>query len=91
VSAVFLVVAMLTATQPIQAKTLKLDYEGFTVWLDCERNGATLFHYAATADNGFYPRNQNFNLIRTLQNIASKHQPRHIKVQASARAMTVDI
>ncbi|MGZ3949607.1 MAG: DNA/RNA non-specific endonuclease [Flavisolibacter sp.] len=31
---------------------LKLDYPGFTIWLDCSKRGATKFQYVAQRDNG---------------------------------------
>ena len=42
------------------AETLKLEYEGFTVWLDCERRGATQFYYKADADSGSLKRSPKF-------------------------------
>jgi endonuclease G len=41
---------------------MKLDYEGFTVWLDCEKHGAVKFQYNAQHDNGAFPRVENFTL-----------------------------
>jgi endonuclease G len=41
---------------------MKLDYEGFTVWLDCEKRGAVKFQYNAQRDNGAFPRVENFTL-----------------------------
>jgi endonuclease G len=41
---------------------MKLDYEGFTVWLDCEKRGAVKFQYNAQRDNGSFPRVENFTL-----------------------------
>lgn len=38
---------------------LKLDYPGFTIWLDCEKHGAVKFQYVAQHDTGNakrYPR-----------------------------------
>ena len=43
-----------------QAETLKLQYDGFTVWLDCERRGATQFYYKANADSGSHKRSPNY-------------------------------
>ncbi len=34
------------------AGVMKLDYEGFTVWLDCKRRGAIKFQYSAKKDIG---------------------------------------
>jgi endonuclease G len=41
---------------------MKLDYEGFTVWLDCEKRGAVKFQYNAQRDSGSFPRVENFTL-----------------------------
>jgi endonuclease G len=49
-------------TPAISAQIMKLDYEGFTVWLDCEKHGAVKFQYNAQYDNGSFPRAENFTL-----------------------------
>ena len=41
---------------------LKLDYEGFTVWLDCEKRGAVKFRYNAQRDTGSTKRYDKFFL-----------------------------
>ena len=41
---------------------LQLNYEGFTIWLDCEKRGAVKFRYNAHRDNGSFKRNKNFFL-----------------------------
>jgi endonuclease G len=41
--------AQQVATPP--EKLMRLDYEGFTVWLDCEKRGAVKFQYNAQHDN----------------------------------------
>lgn len=41
---------------------LKLDYQGFTVWLDCARRGAVKFRYNAQHDTGSAKRNDKFFL-----------------------------
>jgi endonuclease G len=41
---------------------LRLDYEGFTVWLDCKRRGAVKFRYTAQHDNGKFKRYKKFHL-----------------------------
>ncbi|SJM89521.1 DNA/RNA non-specific endonuclease [Crenothrix polyspora] len=43
-------------------KLIKLDYEGFTVWLDCNRRGAVKFQYNPQRDTGSAPRNDRFFL-----------------------------
>jgi endonuclease G len=42
--------------------SLRLDYPGFTVWLDCSRRGATKFQYVAQHDIGSAPRYDSFFL-----------------------------
>ncbi|UOA09687.1 DNA/RNA non-specific endonuclease [Methylobacter sp. S3L5C] len=41
---------------------LKLDYSGFTVWLDCSQRGAIKFQYVAQRDNGNAKRYNRFFL-----------------------------
>jgi endonuclease G len=59
-----------TSTDPLSRQTgiarsgniLQLDYEGFTVWLDCARRGAVKFRYNAQHDTGNEKRHGNFFL-----------------------------
>jgi endonuclease G len=44
------------------AEVLRLDYEGFTIWLDCERRGAAKFRYNAQRDQGDLERPSTFRL-----------------------------
>lgn len=44
------------------ASLLQLDYEGFTVWLDCEKRGAVKFRYNAQRDTGSTKRYDKFFL-----------------------------
>lgn len=46
----------------VSSKIMKLDYEGFTVWLDCEKRGAVKFQYNAQRDTGKFPRVEKFTL-----------------------------
>lgn len=49
------------ATQPASAgNILKLDYDGFTVWLDCSKRGAIKFQYNAQHDTGNAKRSGSF-------------------------------
>jgi endonuclease G len=41
---------------------LKLDYPGFTVWLNCAQRGAIKFQYVAQRDNGNFKRYNKFML-----------------------------
>lgn len=45
-----------------KSRLLKLDYEGFTVWLDCRKRGAMKFRYNAQRDTGSFKRNSRFFL-----------------------------
>jgi endonuclease G len=47
---------------PPSGKLLQLNYEGFTVWLDCEKRGAMKFQYNAQHDTGNAARAKNFKL-----------------------------
>ena len=44
------------------AEILRLDYDGFALWLDCERRGAVKFRYNAQRDQGTLPRVPTFTL-----------------------------
>lgn len=41
---------------------LKLDYSGFTVWLDCSKRGAIRYQYVAQHDTGSFKRYDKFSL-----------------------------
>lgn len=41
---------------------MKLDYPGFTVWLDCSKRGAVMFRYNAQRDSGNAKRSSSFFL-----------------------------
>jgi endonuclease G len=43
-----------------QGKVVQLDYEGFTVWLDCTKRGPIKFRYTAQHDTGNFKRAQDF-------------------------------
>ena len=45
---------------PASAEILEIEYEGFTVWVDCDRRGPVLFHYVAEADSGSFGRHANY-------------------------------
>jgi endonuclease G len=54
----FLLVALSTAA----AEVKRLDYEGFTIWLDCDKRGAVKFRYNAQRDQGEFKRHTTFYL-----------------------------
>lgn len=46
----------------INNNLLQLDYEGFTVWLNCKTRGAVKFRYIAQRDNGDFKRYKKFHM-----------------------------
>jgi endonuclease G len=48
--------------QTRQENIIQLDYEGFTVWVDCARHGPAKFHYTAQHDAGNSKRYDKFML-----------------------------
>lgn len=46
----------------VRSEVLELEYEGFKIWIDCDRRGAIKFNYVAKSDNGTYGRRDNFYL-----------------------------
>lgn len=59
---VLVMVMLLSPLSPTAAETMRLDYEGFTVWLDCARRGAIKFRYNAQRDTGNVKRHSQFYL-----------------------------
>jgi endonuclease G len=45
---------------PTSGKLLQLNYEGFTIWLDCEKRGSMKFQYNAQHDTGNEVRTKSF-------------------------------
>lgn len=41
---------------------MKIDYQGFTLWIDCKQRGAVRFEYIARRDSGNLPRAKDFSL-----------------------------
>ncbi|CAG0994775.1 Nuclease [Myxococcaceae bacterium] len=54
--------ALPTTTITKEGRLLRLDYEGFTVWLDCKERGPVKFRYNAQRDTGSATRADNFTL-----------------------------
>lgn len=48
------------------AKIERVDYEGFTLWLDCTQHGAVKFQYNAQRDTGSFPRVEKFFLDKNV-------------------------
>jgi endonuclease G len=53
---------MVIAADKNSAELMRLDYEGFTIWLDCEKRGAVKFRYNAQRDTGSFKRSRSFYL-----------------------------
>lgn len=51
-----------SGSAPDSSKLLRLDYPGFTVWLDCSKHGAVKYQYTAAHDAGRAPRYDQFFL-----------------------------
>lgn len=56
----FLLAVMLLVTRLAVGQVLTLQYEGFTIWLDCGRRGAVKFAYLANKDSGQERRQARF-------------------------------
>lgn len=71
-----LLIPLLLFPQLLLAEVLELDYEGFTVWLDCEKRGAVKFRYNAQRDTGNYKRKSKFyidkNVPKRCQQLSTK-------------------
>ena len=57
-----LVIGLVLFAGPPEARPLRVDYPGFTLWVDCTERAAVLFHYTAVADLGRLPREKRFTL-----------------------------
>jgi endonuclease G len=58
---VVIAVCVASSTPLARADVLRLDYDGFTVWLDCARRGAVKFRYNAQRDQGEFTRRAAFS------------------------------
>jgi endonuclease G len=58
---VVIAVCVASSTPLARADVLRLDYDGFTVWLDCARRGAVKFRYNAQRDQGKFTRRAAFS------------------------------
>ena len=57
-----IVLVLLSVLSTAAAEVKRLDYEGFTIWLDCARRGAIKFRYNAQRDQGDFKRSTTFSL-----------------------------
>ena len=63
--AVYLLAAItisVTSFSAYASEIKRIDYEGFTVWMDCDKRGAVKFQYNAQHDTGSYKRHKSFHI-----------------------------
>jgi len=60
---------------------LQLDYEGFTVWLDCEKRAAVKFRYNAQRDTGNFKRSSRFYLDRKVPKKCQQYSNKSYKAK----------
>jgi len=60
---------------------LQLDYEGFTVWLDCEKRAAIKFRYNAQRDTGSFKRSSNFYLDKKVPKECQQYSGKSYKAK----------
>ncbi len=58
----FIIIALILPSHIVLGQVLKLDYEGFTVWVDCSKRGAVMFQYTTDKDGGSFKRKSSFTL-----------------------------
>jgi len=71
------VITIISTSFTAHASEIKrIDYEGFTVWVDCDKRGAVKFQYNAQHDVGSYKRLKSFhidpNVSLSCQQLSSK-------------------
>lgn len=54
--------ALLTLAPVFAAESFRVDYGGFTVWLNCQEHMVFKFRYNAQRDSGNFPRSSTFRL-----------------------------
>ena len=63
--AVYLLTAITISVSSFSAyasEIKRIDYEGFTVWVDCDKRGAVKFQYNAQHDTGSFKRHKSFHI-----------------------------
>lgn len=58
--------ALATFATTANSEVIKIDYEGFTVWVNCDINAAVKFRYNAQHDVGFLKRANSFKLDKSV-------------------------
>lgn len=63
-SVLFVLAMLLPGVALAQGDLRKIQYDGFTLWMDCERRGPAMFQYIAGADTGNEKKPTRFYLDR---------------------------
>ena len=58
----FYFLALLTSFSAPASEIKRIDYEGFTVWVDCDKRGAVKFQYNTQNDTGSFKRHKSFHI-----------------------------
>jgi len=58
----FYFLAILLSFSAHASEIKQIDYEGFTVWVDCDKRGAVKFQYNAQHDMGSFKRQKSFHI-----------------------------
>lgn len=71
--------------ESVSADLIRLDYEGFTVWLDCEKRGAVKFRYNAQRDTGNFKRSSKFYLDPNVPKDCQQYSGKTYKAENGAK------
>ena len=74
-----LLIALLSIPSTFAAEPLRVEYEGFTVWLDCQEHAVFKFRYNTQRDTGNFPRSSAFRLDPTVPYECQPSSPNSFK------------
>jgi endonuclease G len=57
-----LTIGLISSLELAYAEVIQRDFDGFSIWIDCERDGAIRFEYTVVADNGSLDRLPTFTI-----------------------------
>jgi len=72
------------------SSSARVQYDGFTVWLDCTRNAAYRFEYMAYEDCGCYPRHHGFKVDPNADRIGRSCQQRNGRAYKKTQGVAFD-
>jgi len=85
---ILFIIASLISVGPTRAEVLERQYNGFTVWVDCDRRGPILFHYMANRDTGRFPRESAYTKD---PNVPARCQSKTTRVFGSSHGVPYDV